>query len=108
MTTKPQNLNYDLIIKPILTEKSTAGLEHGQYTFLVQPEAHKTELKQVFEALYEGRKVLKIQTVKVYPKTRRSGRKMIVSPIGKKAIFTISGEPIELIPGAGLAEGGQA
>ena len=107
---KTQGLNYDLLIKPLVTEKSTSGLERNQYTFQVQPYAHKTELKQVFEALFEGRKVVSIQTVKMYSKTRRAGKKYVTSPVGKKAIFTISGEPIELIPGSvlGGAEGGQA
>ena len=98
-----KQLDYDILIKPLVTEKSALSLELNQYTFLVRPEAHKTELKQVFEALYPGRKVRSIRTIKIYPKARRAGRKVIVSAIGKKAVFVIDGDPIEVIAAGGAA-----
>jgi large subunit ribosomal protein L23 len=90
---------YDLLIKPLVTEKSAAGLAYNHYTFLVLPEANKIELKQVFEELYPGRKVKAVQTVKIYSKARRAGKKMTRTAEGKKAIFTVEGDPIEIIPG---------
>ena len=99
---------FDLLIKPLVTEKSAAGLAFNHYTFLVNPASNKIELKQVFEELYPGRKVKKVQTVKVYSKSRRAGKKLTRTHEGKKAIFTVEGEPIEIIPGleANLPEAG--
>lgn len=90
---------FDLLIKPLVTEKSTMGLVDNQYTFQVRPDANKIELKQVFEALFPGRKVTAVKTIKMYSKARRAGKKMTRTHEGKKAIFTIEGPPIEVIPG---------
>jgi large subunit ribosomal protein L23 len=90
---------YELLIRPCVTEKATSLVENNQYTFEVLPEANKIELVQAFEKLYPGRKVTKIQTTKVYPQQKRVGRKMGHTSVGKKAIFTIQGEPLELFTG---------
>ncbi len=89
----------ELLIKPCVTEKATAKAAEGQYTFVVLPDANKIELSQAFELLFPGRKVLNVRTTKIYPQQKRVGRRTGHTPVGKKAIFTIQGEPIELFTG---------
>lgn len=89
----------DLLIRPYVTEKATALVSQGQYTFEVNPGANKIELTKAFEMLYPGRKVVNVRTVKVYPRQKRVGRKTGLTSEGKKAIFTVQGEPIELFTG---------
>ncbi len=90
---------YELLKRPIVTEKAIALAAQNTYTFEVDPDANKVELVRAFEALYPGRKVLKIRTTKVYPRQKRVGRRMGHTPVGKKAIFTVQGDPIELFTG---------
>ena len=46
---------YDVILKPVITEKSMAGMGEKKYTFLVHPEANKTQIKEAVEKMFEGR-----------------------------------------------------
>lgn len=89
----------ELLIRPLVTEKATALVAQNQYTFEVLPEANKIELTKAFEMLFPGRKVVKVQTTKIYPHQKRVGRKVGMTSPGKKAVFTIQGEPIELFTG---------
>lgn len=89
----------EILIKPLVTEKATMLVGQNQYTFEVHPDANKIELAQAFEMLFPGRKVKNVRTVKVYPQQKRVGRRMGHTPAGKKAIFTVEGEPIELFTG---------
>jgi large subunit ribosomal protein L23 len=92
---------YDLIRRPLLTEKTRMlSVKHGQYVFEVLPSANKIELKKAFEALFPGRKVVGIQTTKIYPKQKRVGRRLGHTSVSKKAIFTVQGEPLEIFAGA--------
>ena len=54
---------YDVILKPVLTEKSMAGMAEKKYTFLVNPEANKTQIKEAVEKMFEGTKVAKVNTI---------------------------------------------
>ena len=90
----------ELLIRPLVTEKATAIMAVNKYTFQVHPDANKIELKKAFEEVFSGRKVEKIQTVKIYPHQKRVGKKTGHTPVGKKAIFTVSGDPIEMFTGA--------
>ena len=45
---------YDVILKPVITEKSMAGMSEKKYTFLVHPEANKTMIKEAVEKMFEG------------------------------------------------------
>ncbi len=89
----------ELLIRPCVTEKATSLVAENQYTFIVARDANKIELSQAFELLFPGRKVKKIQTTKIYSHQKRVGRKMGHTPEGKKALFTIEGDPIELFTG---------
>ncbi len=90
----------ELLVRPLVTEKATSLAAENQYSFEVLPEANKIELAKAFELAFPGRKVKNVRTTKMYPKTKRYGRKTGTTTAGKKAIFTIEGEPIELFTGA--------
>ena len=61
---------YDVIKKPVITEKSMAQLEAGKYVFEVDTRAHKLLIKQAVEAAFEGVKVANVNTVNVKPKAK--------------------------------------
>ena len=54
---------YDVILKPVVTEKSMAGMGEKKYTFLVHPEANKTMIKEAVEKMFEGTKVKNVNTM---------------------------------------------
>ena len=64
---------YDVILKPVITEKSMAGMSEKKYTFLVHPEANKTQIKEAVEKMFEGTKVAKVNTMNLPGKKRRRG-----------------------------------
>ena len=64
---------YDVIKKPVITEKSMAQLEAGKYVFEVDTRAHKLLIKQAVEAMF-GVKVESVNVMNVKPKTKRMGR----------------------------------
>lgn len=64
---------YDVILKPVITEKSMAGMGDKKYTFLVHPEANKTQIKEAVEKMFEGAKVAKVNTMNQVGKTKRRG-----------------------------------
>lgn len=91
---------YDLLKRPLVTEKAMALSANNQYTFEVLRDANKIELVKAFELAFPGRKVLKIQTTKIYPHEKRVGRRTGHTAPSKKAVFTIQGEPLEIFTGA--------
>ncbi|MGT2772374.1 50S ribosomal protein L23 [Streptococcus marimammalium] len=83
---------YDVIKKPVITEKSMLALEQGKYTFEVDTRAHKLLIKQAVEAVFEGVKVANISTVSVKPKAKRVGRYTGFTSKTKKAIVTLTAD----------------
>ena len=65
---------YDVILKPVITEKSMADMATKKYTFLVHPEANKSMIKEAVEKMFEGTKVAKVNTMNSVGKKKRSGR----------------------------------
>jgi len=84
----------DIIIKPIITEKSNSGLENGKYTFRVAKNATKVQIADSVEALFNV-KVLKVNTITVKGKEKRVGANSGRRPDWKKAIVTIDTNPGE-------------
>ena len=82
----------DIIIKPIITEKSNDGLQAGKYTFKVNKKATKVEIAKAVEKLFEV-KVLKVNTMTVKGKEKRVGRNVGMTSDWKKAIVTIDMNP---------------
>ena len=62
---------YDVILKPVVTEKSMAAMGEKKYTFLVHPEANKTMIKEAVEKMFEGAKVAKVNTMNQEGKNKR-------------------------------------
>jgi large subunit ribosomal protein L23 len=91
---------YELIKRPLVTEKATSMAAFQQYVFEVQPDANKIELGKAFEQAFPGRQVVSVRTIKMYPHQKKVGRKMGYTSVGKKAVFTVQGEPIEMFTGA--------
>ncbi len=91
---------YDIIKKPLITEKSMMAVAEGKYTFEVEQTATKVEIAQAVELAFPGRKVKKVQTVYMPSHAKRMGYKFGRTDSGKKAIVTIEGDPIEELAGA--------
>lgn len=86
----------DIIIAPVITEKSAAAAEKNVYTFKVADSANKTEIKKAIETAF-GVKVEKVNTLNTKPKSKRVGRYTGMTRNYKKAIVTLKdGEKIEL------------
>ena len=88
---------YDVIKKPLVTEKSVAATENAQYTFEVKQDANKIEIAKAVELAFPGRKVKKVRTVYMPSHSKRMGYKYGRTDSSKKAIVTIEGEPIEFM-----------
>lgn len=79
----------DIIIAPVLTEKSYALMEQGTYTFLVQPTAHKTAIKIAVEKIF-GVKVASVNTANRPGKRKRSRTGFGVRKATKRAYVTVA------------------
>lgn len=79
----------DVVISPIITEKSSAGMESGKYTFLVAKTATKTEIKDAVEAIFKVT-VRDVNTVRYEGKPKRLGRYSGKRADWKKAIVTLA------------------
>ena len=82
----------DIIIKPVVTEKSNDGLQAGKYTFKVNKKATKVDIARAVEKLFEV-KVLKVNTITVRGKEKRVGVHVGKTADWKKAIVTIDTNP---------------
>ena len=91
---------YEIIKKPIITEKSMMATTMGQYTFEVLEDATKVEIAQAVELAFPGRKVKKVRTVYMPSHLKRMGYKFGRTDSSRKAIVTIEGDPIEELVGA--------
>ena len=80
---------YDIIKKPVLTEKSYADMAQKKYTFEVAIGANKTEIKGAIEAIFDGVKVESVNTMRTQGKIKRQGRTQGRTPEVKKAIITL-------------------
>ena len=80
---------YDIIKKPVLTEKSYDAMAEKKYTFEVAVDAGKTEIKMAVEQAFEGVKVESVNTMRVKGKVKRQGRTQGRRPERKKAIVTL-------------------
>lgn len=88
--------HYDVLIRPLITEKTMSGAGSNRYTFQVHPDANKIQIKSAIEKLF-GVKVLKITTGKNPGKLRRRGRNTGFSATRKKATVTLrEGDQIEI------------
>ena len=85
----------EIIIAPVVTEKSNDELQTGKYTFRVNKKATKIDIKNAVEKLFEV-KVLKVNTISVRGKSKRMGKTSGKTSDWKKAIVTIDTNPEEM------------
>ena len=91
----------DILIRPIVTEKSTALMEQGKYTFRVPLAATKIQIRQAVEQIFKV-KVQAVNTMRYEGKLKRMGRTQGRRSDWKKAVVTLKpGEAIELFEGYG-------
>jgi large subunit ribosomal protein L23 len=86
----------DVIIRPVVSEKSYAGIDHNTYTFLVDPRSNKTEIKEAVQKIWEVR-VTSVNTLNRQGKTKRRGFTKGKRADEKRAIVTLAeGDSIEI------------
>lgn len=92
---------YDVIKKPVITEKSMSGMGEKKYTFLVHPDANKSMIKEAVEKMFDGAKVKKVNTMNCEGKNKRRGYVFGKTAQTKKAIvwLTDDSKDIEIFSG---------
>jgi large subunit ribosomal protein L23 len=89
-----------VLLAPVVSEKSYQLIEDGKYSFRVHPEAHKTQIRQAVEELFDVH-VKGVNIVQMRPKPKRRGLVRGKKPGWKKAIVQLrEGESIEIFEGA--------
>ena len=91
--------SHDIIRRPVITEKSMAAMAENKYTFIVQINANKSQIKRAVEEVF-GVKVANVQTIRTMGKTKRMGVHVGKRADYKKAIVTLAeGSTIEFFEG---------
>jgi Ribosomal protein L23 len=92
---------YDVILKPVITEKSMDAMGDKKYTFLVHTEANKTQIKEAVEKMFAGAKVKSVNTMNLDGKKKRRGNTVGRTAKTKKAIVQLTAQSadIELFEG---------
>ena len=92
---------YDVILKPVITEKSMNAMGDKKYTFFVHPEATKTQIKEAVEKMFEGTKVKSVNTMNINGKKKRRGMTVRRTAKSKKAIVALTedSKDIEIFEG---------
>jgi large subunit ribosomal protein L23 len=90
---------YAVLIRPIITEKSTILAGQDKYVFEVDPRANKAQVKEAVQLAFNVR-VAEVNTMTMKGKPRRFGRRIVNRPDWKKAVVTLyPGDKIELFEG---------
>ena len=91
--------HHDVLIAPVVSEKSYGLMDENKYTFLVRPNANKTEIKIAVEKVF-GVKVMAVNTLNRHGKTRRTRFGLGKRPDTKRAIVTVAaGDRIDIFSG---------
>ena len=92
---------YDVILKPVITERSMNAMADKKYTFYVHVDANKTQIKEAVEKMFEGTKVKSVNTINLNGKEKRRGRTVGKTAAKKKAIVTLTedSKDIEIFEG---------
>jgi len=90
---------YEVVRRPLITEKATLMKEQNRYAFEVAKGANKHQIKEAVEAAFKVN-VVKVRVMNVPGKMRRIGRRQVMTPDWKKAVVTLElGDKIELFEG---------
>jgi large subunit ribosomal protein L23 len=87
---------YDVILKPVVTEKSMELMASKKYTFLVHPEATKNQIKEAVEKMFKGTKVAGVNTMNLDGKTKRRGMTFGKTAKTKKAIVQLTADSADI------------
>ena len=87
---------YDVILKPIVTEKSMNAMTDKKYTFSVHTDATKAQIKEAVEKMFDGVKVAKVNTMNLDGKNRRRGNTVGKTAKVKKAIVTLTADSADI------------
>ena len=87
---------FDVILKPVITEKSMNAMTEKKYTFLVHPEANKSMIKEAVEKMFPGTKVESVNTMNMDGKTKRRGMTFGKTAKTKKAIVKLTEDSKEI------------
>ena len=87
---------FDVILRPVVAEKSMADMSEKKYTFLVNPEANKSQIKEAVEKMFEGAKVKAVNTMNLEGKKKRRGMVIGKTAKKKKAIVTLTADSKEI------------
>ena len=91
------DLKYcDVILRPVITEKSMNVMSEKKYTFFVHTDATKTQIKEAVEKMFEGTKVKNVNTMNQDGKTKRRGMTFGKTAKTKKAIVTLTEDSKEI------------
>lgn len=91
--------SYEVLRRPVITEKNTLLIEHNKYTFEVARSANKPQIKEAVEKAFKV-KVSSVNVIHVPGKMRRAGRRRGMTSSWKKAVVTLEpGNKIELFEG---------
>jgi len=91
----------DVLVAPVVSEKSYGLLDQNKYTFVVRPDANKTEIKVAVEAIF-GVKVTAVNTINRVGKRRRTRAGWGKRPDTKRAVVSVAeGQRIDIFSGAG-------
>ena len=93
---------YDVILKPVVTEKSMNAMGEKKYTFLVHPEANKSQIKEAVEKMFDGAKVKTVNTMNMDGKTKRRRMTFGKTAKTKKAIVQLTADSKDIEIFAGL------
>ena len=93
---------YDVILKPVITEKSMNQMADKKYTFLVNPQATKAQIKEAVEKMFEGTKVASVNTMNYDGKNKRRGMVYGKTAKTKKAIVKLTADSKDIEIFAGL------
>ncbi len=92
---------YDVMLRPVVTEKSMNMMSDKKYTFYVHPEANKAQIKEAVQRMFEGTKVREVKTMNLDGKQRRRGMVVGRTEKKKKAVvfLTEDSKDIEIFTG---------
>ena len=90
----------DIILAPVVSEKSYGLLESGSYTFEVRPDANKTQIKIAIEKIFDGVKVVSVNTINRQGKRKRTKAGWGKRPDTKRAVVSVAeGQRIDIFSG---------
>lgn len=87
---------YDVILKPVITEKSMNAMADKKYTFLVHTQATKNMIREAVEKMFPGTKVAKVNTMNMDGKVKRRGNTYGLTAKTKKAIVQLTEDSKEI------------